>query len=150
MYQIVYISDSNKHFQQAIDEYIKRFWKNLKLVKLKPTKNGTSKQIIEKDTENVNKFLEKTKNSYNILLSLDGQMIDSIAFAKKLDSILSRWTNINFIIWWAFGLDEAQLKNIDYKLKFSPMTFPHWLALLVLLEQIYRAVQINNWRSYHY
>ena len=150
MIKIIYISDSNKHFHQAIQEYLKRFWKKIDLISIKPSKNGTNKQIIEKDTKNINKFLEKVKNSYNILLSLNGQMIDSIVFAKKLNWFLSKWININFIIWWAFWLDETKLKNIDFKLKISSMTFPHGLALLVLLEQIYRAYQINNWKNYHY
>ena len=54
------------------------------------------------------------------------------------------------MIWWVFGLDEDKLENIGYKLNLSELTFPHGLALLVLMEQIYRAFQIMNRRNYYY
>jgi len=150
MIQIIYISDSNKHFEQAIKEYEKRVSKKVKFLKLKPNKNWEAKQIIAKDTENVNKILNKQKDSFNIMMSLDWKQMDTIEFSKFIEWKLDKWININFIIWWAFGLDEKKLENINYKLNLSKLTFPHWLALLVLLEQIYRSFQIIQGRSYHY
>ena len=150
MFQIIYIADSSKHFEQAIKEYEKRLSNKIKFVKLKPNKNGDPKTIIQKDTENINKFLSKQKDTYNIMLSLDGKQFDTMEFAKFLETKIDRWVNINFIIWWAFGLDESKLENIHYKLNLSKLTFPHSLALLVLLEQIYRVLQIIQGRTYHY
>jgi 23S rRNA pseudoU1915 N3-methylase RlmH len=68
MINIVFVSDSSKHFQTAIDEYKKRL--DIKLFQIKPTKHTNSQKVIEKDTENINKFLEKRKDDFNILLSL--------------------------------------------------------------------------------
>jgi len=150
MINIIYIADSSKHFEQAIKEYEKRLSKNIKLVKIKPTKNWEKNQIIQKDTENINKFLKKQKDSFNIMMSLDWEQLDTLSFSSFLEKKLDRWTVINFIIGWAFGLDESKLQNIDYKLNLSKLTFPHSLALLVLLEQIYRSYQIIQGRSYHY
>ena len=150
MIKIIYISDSNKHFQIAIDEYIKRFWKTIILERVKPTKNWTIQQIIKKDTENINKFLSKQKNSFNILLSLNWQWLNTIQFKNLIQQKINRWENINFIIWWAFWLNENKIENIHYKLSLSKLTFPHWLALLILLEQIYRSFQIIQEKKYHY
>lgn len=150
MLQIIYISDSNKHFEQAIKEYEKRLSKDIKFIRIKPSKNRDSKIVIKNDTENINKILQKQKDSFNIMLSLDWKQFDTIWFSKLIEEKKDKWTNINFIIWWAFGLNEKELVNLDYKLNLSKLTFPHWLALLVLLEQIYRSFQIIQGRNYHY
>ncbi len=150
MITIIYISDSSKHFQSAIDEYKKRFWKLVILQQIKPSKKGSKEQIIQEDTQNINKILEKKKDNFNIMMSLSWKQLDTIWFKDLIQKNHNIWKNINFVIWWAFGLDEDKLKNIDYKLNLSKLTFPHGLALLVLMEQIYRAFQIMNWRNYHY
>ena len=108
MFQIIYIADSSKHFEQAIKEYEKRLSNKIKLIKLKPNKNGNTKTIIQKDTENINKFLSKQKNTYNIMLSLEWKQLNTMEFSKFLGNKIDRWIN-NFIIWWAFGLDEEKL-----------------------------------------
>ena len=149
MIQVIYISDSNKHFDSAIQEYLKRLTWKVKLVKLKPTKWWETKIIIDKDTQTINNFLKK-QNGFNILLSLDWKQFDSLSFAKFLGKKMDYWENINFIIWGAFWLDETKLEKIDYKIKLSDFTFPHSLALLLILEQVYRALQIIWWRKYHY
>jgi len=150
MLQIIYISDSNKHFEQAIKEYEKRLSKDIKFIRVKPTKNKDNKSIIKNDTENINKILQKQKDSFNIMLSLNWKQFDTMWFSKLIEEKKDRWINIIFIIWWAFGLNEEQLLNLNYKLNLSKLTFPHGLALLVLLEQIYRAFQIIQGRKYHY
>ena len=70
MIKIYIIADSFKHFQSAIDEYTKRLGKKLEIIKIKPSKNGAPSQIIEKDTQNIKKYLDKS-DSFNILLSLE-------------------------------------------------------------------------------
>ena len=150
MIKIIYISDSSKHFQNAIDEYKKRFWKLVVLQQIKPSKKSSKEQIIQEDTQNINKILQKYKNNFNIIMSLSGKQLDTMWFKNLIQENYDKWKNINFIIWWAFGLDEDKLENINYKLNLSKLTFPHWLALLVLMEQIYRSFQIINWRNYHY
>jgi len=150
MIKIIYISDSSKHFQTAIDEYKKRFWKLVVLQQVKPSKKGSSNQIIQEDTQNINKILQKYKNDFNIMMSLFGKQLDTIWFKDLIQENYDKWKNINFVIWWAFWLDEDKLENIDFKLNLSKLTFPHGLALLVLMEQIYRSFQIINWRNYHY
>jgi len=150
MISIIYVADSSKHFDPAIKEYEKRLSKKIKLIKLKPNKNWDKRQIISKDTENVNKILKKEKDSFNVMLSLKWKQLDTLEFSSFLWNKIDRGIKVNFIIWWAFGLDEEKLENINYKLNLSKLTFPHSLALLILLEQIYRVFQIINGRTYHY
>ena len=58
-------------------------------------------------------------------------------------------TQVTFIIGGSFGLDEDVKKHADWRLSMSPMTFPHHLARVMLLEQIYRACQIAEGTKYH-
>ena len=144
MYKIIITSDSNKHFDSAIKEYEKRLWKSLEIIKLKPVKNWSDKQIIEKETENIIKILEKQK-WFKIILNPEWKSINT----NKLYNLVSEkkhfFPNFVFIIWWALWIDYSKIKNhIDFELNLWLMTMPHSLALLVLIEQIYRLEMIEK------
>ena len=134
-YVILNISDSDKHWASAIWEYTKRLWKSVILENLKPCKNGTREQIIEKETwEILEKLSKKYKDWDYVLMSKDGDLVST---EKLLDICKNK--NIVFIIWWPYGLNEDELvKNWAKKVAFWKITLPHWLAKLTLLEQIYR------------
>ncbi len=147
-YIILSISDSDKHFDSAIKEYQKRLWKSLKIENIKPTRNGSHEQIIQKDTQNIIDIFTKKFSSYTkVLLSKEWRPLTTdqiFDFCKKNNDII-------FIIWWPYGLDEKLLeKNIDLKISFGWITLQHWLAKLILLEQLYRITMIAQNRSYHY
>jgi 23S rRNA (pseudouridine1915-N3)-methyltransferase len=56
---------------------------------------------------------------------------------------------VSFVIGSSFGLSDAVKRQADLRLSMSPMTFPHQLARILLMEQIYRAFQINSGGKYH-
>jgi len=146
-YVILNISDSDKHRASAIWEYTKRLWKSVILDNLKPCKNGTREQIIEKETQEVlEKLSKKYKDWDYVLMSKDWNMVTTEEFLN-----ICRNKNIVFIIWWPYWLNEDELVKIwATKIAFGKITLPHWLAKLTLLEQIYRIWTIESGKSYHY
>lgn len=145
---VLNVSDWDKHFDVAIKEYIKRLGNMVTIENIKPSRNWTNKQIIQKDTEKIVDLLEKKYSSYTkVLLSKDWEKIDTMnlyKFCKNNEKIV-------FIIWWPYGLDEEVFKRkIDKQISFWNVTMPHWLAKLVLLEQIFRIDCIEKNKSYHY
>ncbi len=145
MIKIIILADSYKHFEKAILEYEKRLGKQIEVVKLKPVKNWN---IIEKETDSIIKYLEK-QNAYKIVLNPKGKNLSTKEFYDFIEKKKQTTKNIVFIIGGALWLDYEKLKNnIDYELNLWKMTMPHSLALLVLLEQIYRLEMIKKGTSY--
>ncbi len=149
-YTILHISDSDKHWSEAINEYLKRLWKSISIDTVKPVKNGTQTQIIQKETENVlEKLGKKYKNWNKVLLSKSGDQHSTEELWKFLWNLWNGKTI--FIIWWPYGFDEDKLLTIWVKrISFGRITLPHWLAKLTLLEQIYRVWTIESGKKYHY
>ncbi len=147
MYTILSISDSDKHFKTAIEEYSKRLWNWLKIHNIKPFKSTNITVTVQKDTQSIKEILEKKySNTKKILLSKEGSLLTTEAFAKKIIH-----QDIVFIIWWPYGLDEELLDPlIDLKISFWKMTLPHGLAKLNIVEQLYRVYTLSIGKKYHY
>ena len=95
----------------------------------------------------INNFKENRDKNMIISLSEEGKSINSIEFS----SLLLKFNNqkINFFIGDSDGLSSQFKYNSDLLLSLSPFTFPHELARLILIEQIYRAVSIAQNSPYH-
>jgi 23S rRNA (pseudouridine1915-N3)-methyltransferase len=85
--------------------------------------------------------------AYLVLLADDGQAFDSVAFSRWLEERRREGRDLCFVIGGPRGLD---LDRCDLRLSLGPMTLPHQLARVVLLEQIYRAHKILARQPYHY
>lgn len=151
LYTILSLSDSDKHFDSAIAEYLKRLPKNLTIIDLKPSKADHRETAIQKDTDLIIDWLTKNKDKYDqfILLSINGQDAPTQDRVRNFPF----WKKYCFIIGGPHGLDEEKLKIKNSELKMIwlwKQTLVHGLAKLVLAEQIYRIWMIQQWRSYHY
>lgn len=148
MQTILAISDSDKHFASAVSEYSKRLGKSIDIHDVKPYKHDNPAFVIVKETQQIKELLQKKfAQHYKILLSKSGNIMST----DELVTACSKNTNIVFIIWWPYGLDEEALKPlVNLSLSFGKITMPHGLAKLVLLEQIYRIQTIQGGKSYHY
>lgn len=146
---IVAISDNNKHFSSAIDEYCKRLGADLEIIDIKPEKNGTHEQIIQKETDKIMQYIEKkstwSEKPHIVLLAKEGKQVTTDQFVKIMEK------NPLCIIGWPYWVDLWAFDKIPHeKVAFGNITLPHGLAKLVLIEQIYRANMITSGRSYHY
>ena len=145
-----------KYFTMAIDEYVKRLGRYIKLeiVELpdEKTPDGASEAIENAIREKEGKRLlaNLKEDSYVITLEIEGKMLDSVELADKIENIgVSGNGHITFIIGGSLGLSDEVKSKSDYKLSFSKMTFPHHLMRVILLEQIYRSYRILNHEPYH-
>jgi 23S rRNA (pseudouridine1915-N3)-methyltransferase len=83
-------------------------------------------------------------------LCVDGNRLASEDFAAELDSWMSRGaTRIVFVVGGSLGLSPACSRAPTRGYRLSDMTFPHQLARVLLLEQVYRAFKILNNETYH-
>jgi 23S rRNA (pseudouridine1915-N3)-methyltransferase len=85
--------------------------------------------------------------SYRVLLDSRGRTYDSVAFAGWLEDRRQGARDVCFVIG---GADGIELERCDERLSFGPMTFPHQLARVMLVEQLYRAHKILAREPYHH
>ena len=85
-----------------------------------------------------------------VALCIEGTPCSSEEMSRKMQQLaVSGKTQLTFLIGGSVGLSESLKRRADWKLSMSPMTFPHHLARVMLLEQIYRAFQIRQGTKYH-
>ena len=143
-------------YKLGVDEYVKRLssYCKIEIVELKdesisdkPSKAETKKAI---DIEGKRVISLLKDNEYLIGLDLNKKEMDSVEFSRYLSNKLEQsGSNISFVIGGSYGLSEELKSRINDSFSFGKMTFPHQLARLILLEQIYRAFKINNNETYH-
>ena len=85
-----------------------------------------------------------------IALCIEGKPCSSQELSRRMaDLAVQGKTQLTFLIGGSVGLDEELKRRADWRLSMSPMTFPHHMARIMLLEQIYRAYQIADGTKYH-
>ncbi len=136
----------DKNLESLEDQYLKRIsGPKLKIHELK-----SMRENLELEANEVLKKLTELSPTYPILMAENGKLRDSINFSNWLNSLLeTRSEKIVLIIGGASGHGQKVLELAKEKLSLSPMTYPHKLARLLLVEQIYRAQTINSGHPYH-
>lgn len=151
--KFIFIGKMKKgHWKEACDHYFKRIKPQLPFeeVILKDAPGHLPPK--DKKKWEGEKILEKiAPQDLVIVLDEHGKTMTS----PKLSDQLTRWTDDPafapcFIIGGAFGLSEEVLTKSRFKLSLSPMTFPHEMARVILLEQVYRALSIAKGSPYHH
>ena len=90
------------------------------------------------------------KNAWFCILTPEGKLLSSEQLADKMAQIkLSGKSSACFLIGSSFGIAQKVKDQADFKLSMSPMTFPHHLARVMVLEQLYRAEAIQAGGRYH-
>lgn len=139
----------DKSFLGLSEAYLKRLkpFASIKIEELKAESfSKNNKEKIKKiESEKIENILEKHSKENIFLLDEGGKEFASIQFSKFLD----KHKEIIFVVAGSLGF-SAELKNKYQKISLSQLTFPHEMARVVLLEQIYRASTILNNKEYHY
>ena len=99
----------------------------------------------DKEAESIRASLRP--NEHLIALMEEGDAVGSIPFARRLDQLGNQ--RLAFVIGGADGLTNELKGHAHWKLSLSPMTFPHELARLMLIEQLFRAQAILQGSPYH-
>ena len=87
------------------------------------------------------------ERAYVSLLDRGGEQFDSLSFSRFLEDRRQAGRDVCFVIGGHLGLDLA---NVDHRFSLGPLTLPHQLARVVLLEQLYRGHKILAGEPYHY
>ena len=138
-----------KYLSDAIEEYKKRLSKytKIEIIEVTDIDNPSKDIVLLKEKELIEKHIDT--RDYVITLEIEGNMLNSVELAKKIDNIFNTNSTITFIIGGSYGLHNDIKNRSNYKLSFSKLTFPHQLFRVNLLEQIYRTFKINNNETYH-
>ena len=103
---------------------------------------------LEKEAEEV--FSKIPKGAWFCVFTPEGKELSSEAFAQKLGQVkLSGKSSLCFLIGSSFGMAPRVKERADFRLSMGPMTFPHHLARIMVLEQLYRAEAIQAGSRYH-
>lgn len=145
-----------KFYLDAAAEYEKRLkgycqFKLLELPEARLPENPSASEIVsglEKEAELI--LTKLPKNSWFCVLTPEGKSLSSESLADKIRSVkISGKSSLCFLIGSSFGIAPRIKERADFKLSMSPMTFPHHLARVMVLEQIYRAEAIQAGSKYH-
>ena len=154
---VIAMGKLKEHFYlDAAAEYEKRLkgfcqFKLLELPEVRLPDNPSSAEIsagLEKEADMI--LAKIPKGSWFCVLTPEGQLLSSEALASKLHNVkVSGKSSLCFLIGSSFGIASRIKAAADFKLSMSPMTFPHHLARIMVLEQIYRAEAIQASSKYH-
>ena len=90
------------------------------------------------------------KGAWFCVFTPEGKALSSEAFAEKMKEVkLSGKSSACFLIGSSFGIAPRVKEKADFRLSMGPMTFPHHLARIMVLEQLYRAEAIQAGSKYH-
>ena len=129
-----------KFYLEAAAEYVKRLQRFCKLELVERALAAEAVAIRER----------LPKSGAVIALCIEGKPCSSVELSRRMEELaVAGKTQLTFLIGGSVGLDESLKRQADWRLSMSPMTFPHHLARIMLLEQIYRAYQISAGTKYH-
>lgn len=145
-----------KFYLSAATEYEKRLsgycqFRLLELPEVRLPDSPSAAEIaagLDKEAELI--LTKIPKGAWFCVLTPEGKLVSSEQLAQKLSEIkVSGKSNACFLIGSSFGIAASLKEKADYKLSMSPMTFPHHLARIMVLEQLYRAEAIQAGSKYH-
>lgn len=137
-----WVKDGIKRYEERLRQPFDVKWD------IMPHSSLEGQQAREEESERLLKRLQP--DAHVILLDERGKNIDSPTLSGLLSQALTFGKKITIIIGGAYGVNEAVHARANFTWSLSKLVFPHQLVRLVLIEQIYRAQQIDKGSSYHH
>lgn len=145
-----------KYFADAAEEYLKRLKRIMPVTVIELPDEPEPAQPSDKLNEAVmrregEKILQKIgAQDYVIAMCIDGKQYESTELARRMSGLFTQGkSHVTFLIGGSLGLHLDVLKRANERMSMSKMTFPHQLARVMLLEQLFRAAKINAGERYH-
>jgi len=128
--------------------YAKEGWDEY-LSRLQRFHSVKTTQLNDKFAEDTAKILETAGNAFIVALAINGKEFSSPELANFLEQRALEGKEVCFVIGGPNGLPNTIIEKANARWSFSPLTFPHDLAMVILLESLYRASTINAGLPYH-
>tara|TARA_B110000014_G_C20102116_1_gene578749 strand:+ start:36 stop:497 length:462 start_codon:yes stop_codon:yes gene_type:complete len=146
---ITICNKNNDSINKFIEKYIlliEKFYK-IKLINISFKNNNTKDNNYEKEYKKALSIIKP--DSVLIALDENGQNYTSMQFSKSIIKWKENFSNLYFLIGGPNGLPDDVKNSADEIVSLSKFTFPHLLAKVILIEQIYRSICIMNNHPYH-
>lgn len=142
-----------KFWKAACDEYLKRLQPYMRttvveVADIDPARAGGTDAARAKEGDAI--LAAVPAHAHVVLLAIEGTERSSEGLSRRLDKLLVQGrSDIAFVVGGSDGVSDAVRARADEMLSFGPITLPHNLARVVLLEQLYRAQKISRGEPYH-
>ena len=147
-----------RFFADAAQEYVKRLRRLMPVTvtvvevpdEPEPAQPGEAQNemVLRREGERI--LARLSDRDHVIALCVDARQYESPELAARLDGLFTQGkSHIIFVIGGSLGLHPSVLRRADERMSMSRMTFPHQLARVMLLEQLFRAAKINAGERYH-
>ena len=147
---IITICNKNEDYEKLLTKkykkLIRKFY-DLNFININFKKDKNNKDIYKAEYQKAISLIKP--NSTVVALDELGKAYKSVEFSKKMEFWLENASNIYFFVGGPDGLSEEVLRKADYVFSLSNLTFPHVLAKIILIEQLYRSICIMNNHPYH-
>lgn len=153
--QIIAVGKQREPHLKLAQEYERRLSRYCKLtvVEVQDEKDpGPAAVALVQKTLEVEgrRILERIKpQDFVVALCIEAQQLNTDEFSRRIRTWHDESTSVSFVIGGSLGLSEEVVKRANLCLSMSRMTFPHQLARVMLLEQVYRAYKILTGERYH-
>ena len=146
---LVFGKAREEFLKSGFQEYLKRLSKYAKVsldFLTEETIKNVNEASIQKALElEASKALNQIKETDFLCLSdIHAKEVSTSQFADRLEEIQKRNGNIVFLFGSSYGLSDRLRKRADFSFSLSQLTFTHYMALLITMEQVYRAMKINH------
>lgn len=140
-----------QYWRSAAEEYLKRLKPYARVDVVEISDRDSSRDEARAKAEEGADILKALPDgAHVVVLAIDGRQRSSEAFAAHLERMgVEGTSSVAFVIGGSVGLADEVIRRADETLSFGPMTLPHNLAQIVLLEQVYRAFRIIRNEPYH-